>query len=89
MPESVDPHPHLPTSIKFRGIQRKNSSAIFSSLPETAVSVAVAATVVGAAATILMRRPKASGELEVCYLNHSSILFLVIIGLTLRKAVLL
>ncbi|KAK4758224.1 hypothetical protein SAY87_019525 [Trapa incisa] len=62
-PESLDLHPRL--SLKLQGIQRKNASSITSSLTETAVSVAVAATVVGAAATILVKRTKASEELEV------------------------
>ncbi|XP_019199287.1 PREDICTED: uncharacterized protein LOC109192996 [Ipomoea nil] len=37
---------------------------ISSALPETAASIAVAATVVGAAATLLVRRTKASAEIE-------------------------
>lgn len=35
-------------------------------LPETAASVAIAATVVGAAATLLIRRTKAAEVTEVC-----------------------
>lgn len=85
VPESFDLHLRLSTRIQFRGIRRKNFSAIPSSLPETAVSIAVAATVVGAAATLLVKRTKASGELEVCYLHSSGILFLVVRGLSLRK----
>ncbi|XP_057483768.1 uncharacterized protein LOC130770347 isoform X3 [Actinidia eriantha] len=44
---------------------RTRISVTSSSLVETAASVAVAATVVGAAATILVRRNKASEETEV------------------------
>ncbi|XP_031400606.1 uncharacterized protein LOC116210725 isoform X1 [Punica granatum] len=59
--ESFQPH-LCSSSINFQGIRRRNSSSIPSSLPETAVSVAVAATVVGAAATLLVKRTKASEE---------------------------
>ncbi|PPD77770.1 hypothetical protein GOBAR_DD25319 [Gossypium barbadense] len=41
-------------------------------LPETAASVAIAATVVGAAATFLVRRTKASDATEVSTLHVSS-----------------
>ncbi|KAL6967183.1 hypothetical protein U1Q18_032984 [Sarracenia purpurea var. burkii] len=44
---------------------RKKTLAISFALPETAASVAVVATVVGAATTILVRRNKASEETEV------------------------
>ncbi|XP_059659447.1 uncharacterized protein LOC132306179 [Cornus florida] len=44
---------------------RDRRSIISSALPETAASVAVAATVVGAAATFLVRRTKASEATEV------------------------
>ncbi|XP_021896108.1 uncharacterized protein LOC110813331 isoform X2 [Carica papaya] len=45
--------------------QRKNLSKTPSALPETAASLAIAVTIVGAAATILVKRTKASGETEV------------------------
>lgn len=44
----------------------RKTSMVSSALPETAASVAIAATVVGAAATILARRTKASEATEVC-----------------------
>lgn len=40
---------------------------VSSALPETAASVAIAATVVGAAATFLVRRTKASETTEVIF----------------------
>ncbi|KAK2967112.1 hypothetical protein RJ640_004088 [Escallonia rubra] len=51
----------LSVKSKERGTKR---TVICSSLPETAASVAVAATVVGAAATLLARRTKASAATE-------------------------
>lgn len=48
--------------------QGKRLSIITSALPETAASVAIAATVVGAAATLLVQRNKASKPTEVCTL---------------------
>ncbi|XP_062172906.1 uncharacterized protein LOC133878372 isoform X2 [Alnus glutinosa] len=48
----------------------RKTSMVSSALPETAASVAIAATIVGAAATLLVRRSKASEvtelRLEVC-----------------------
>lgn len=46
--------------------QGKTRKVISSGLVETASSIAVAATVVGAAATLLVRRTKASEATEVC-----------------------
>lgn len=46
-------------------VQVGKNLKISSALPETAASIAVAATVVGAAATLLVRRTKASAEIEV------------------------
>lgn len=43
----------------------ERKSVISSGLPETAASIAVAATVVGAAATLLVRRTRASETTEV------------------------
>lgn len=40
--------------------QRRNASFVRSGLPETAASVAIAATVVGVASTLLVRRTRAS-----------------------------
>ncbi|XP_048140484.1 uncharacterized protein LOC115738313 isoform X3 [Rhodamnia argentea] len=48
----------------FQDIQRRNRP-ISSALPETAISIAVAATAVGAAATLLIKRTKASEETEI------------------------
>ncbi|XP_004294004.1 PREDICTED: uncharacterized protein LOC101314352 [Fragaria vesca subsp. vesca] len=45
--------------------QRRRVSFVSSALPETVASVAIAATVVGAAATILVRRNKAAEAAEV------------------------
>ncbi|KAK2433894.1 hypothetical protein QL285_019102 [Trifolium repens] len=50
----------FPQNVKSQ-LQRR-SFAVSSSLPETAVSVAVAATIVGAAATLLVQRSKTSSE---------------------------
>lgn len=47
--------------------RRGGTVKVVSALPETAASVAVAATVVGAAATFLMRRTKSSEVTEVCF----------------------
>jgi uncharacterized membrane protein YjjB (DUF3815 family) len=44
----------------------RKTSMVSSALPETAASVAIAATIVGAAATLLVRRSKASEVTEVC-----------------------
>ena len=44
---------------------RRKLSALSSALPETAASVVIAATVVGAAVTFLVRRTKASDATEV------------------------
>jgi uncharacterized membrane protein YjjB (DUF3815 family) len=44
----------------------RKTSLVSSALPETAASVAIAATIVGAAATLLVRRTKASEVTEVC-----------------------
>ncbi|XVF46271.1 hypothetical protein PTKIN_Ptkin03bG0014500 [Pterospermum kingtungense] len=44
---------------------RRKLSALSSALPETAASVAIAATVVGAAATFLVSKTKASDAIEV------------------------
>jgi uncharacterized membrane protein YjjB (DUF3815 family) len=44
----------------------RKTSLVSSALPETVASVAIAATVVGAAATLLVRRTKASEVTEVC-----------------------
>ena len=46
--------------------QGKRVSVVTSGLPETAASIAVAATFVGAAATLLVQRTKASKTAEVC-----------------------
>ncbi|XP_008463221.1 uncharacterized protein LOC103501412 isoform X5 [Cucumis melo] len=51
------------TDMKLQGGRR--TLTIASSLPETAASVAIAATVVGAAATFLSRRNKDSEAVEV------------------------
>ncbi|XP_038714890.1 uncharacterized protein LOC120008579 isoform X2 [Tripterygium wilfordii] len=48
------------TNTKERG-----RAIVSSALPETAASIAIAATVVGAAATLLMRRTKASEANEI------------------------
>lgn len=48
--------------------QERKLPTLSSALPETAASVAIAATVVGAAATLLVRRTKGSEETEVRYL---------------------
>ncbi|CAN6557032.1 unnamed protein product [Malus baccata var. baccata] len=45
--------------------QRRPSSLVSSALPETVASIAIAAAVVGTAATILAKRTKASEEAEV------------------------
>ncbi|WCJ40964.1 hypothetical protein M5689_021857 [Euphorbia peplus] len=45
--------------------QHMKTTIVGSSLPETAVSVAIAATVVGAAATLLVQRTKASQTNEI------------------------
>lgn len=45
--------------------QGRKLPTVSSALPETAASVAIAATVVGAAATLLVRRTKSSEETEV------------------------
>lgn len=45
-------------------------NVISAGLVETASSIAVAATVVGAAATLLVRRTKASEATEVCFSSH-------------------
>ncbi|KAF5931009.1 hypothetical protein HYC85_031882 [Camellia sinensis] len=55
---------HSASYVKSKEPRRK-ISVISSSLLETAASVAVAATVVGTAATLLVRRTKASEETEV------------------------
>lgn len=47
--------------------QGRKISTVFSALPETAASVAIAATVVGAAATLLVRKTKGSEATEVCH----------------------
>ncbi|XP_004506050.1 uncharacterized protein [Cicer arietinum] len=46
-------------------LHRRRSYTISSALPETAVSVAVAATFVGAAATLLVKRSKPSESTEI------------------------
>lgn len=43
----------------------KRASTVTSALPETAASVVIATTVVGAAATLLVQRSKAPKETEV------------------------
>lgn len=53
----------LVIDIRYR--QGEKSSTVPAALPETAASVAIAATVVGAAATILSRRTKGSEATEV------------------------
>ncbi|KAJ9178070.1 hypothetical protein P3X46_009985 [Hevea brasiliensis] len=45
--------------------QKRKTCLVSSALPETAASVAIAATVVGAAATLLVRRTKASKTNEI------------------------
>ncbi|ONI00855.1 hypothetical protein PRUPE_6G107600 [Prunus persica] len=45
--------------------QRRRPSLVSAALPETAASIAIAAAVVGTAATILVRRTKASEAAEV------------------------
>lgn len=45
---------------------------IFCALPETAASVAVAATIVGAAATLLKKRSEASERTEVSMTTNNS-----------------
>ncbi|KAJ4725052.1 Cell division cycle protein 48-like protein [Melia azedarach] len=45
--------------------QGRKLPTVSSALPETAASVAIAATVVGAAATLLVRRTKSSEETEI------------------------
>ncbi|CAL8161451.1 unnamed protein product [Prunus armeniaca] len=45
--------------------QRRRPSLVSAALPETAASIAIAAAVVGTAATILVRRTKASETAEV------------------------
>lgn len=53
-PDDKKPHSHARKELK-----------IASALPETVASIAVAATVVGTAATLLARRTKASNDFEV------------------------
>ncbi|KAM7502096.1 hypothetical protein LguiB_001000 [Lonicera macranthoides] len=53
----------FPFSLKSKEVGEK-VSIISAGLPETAASIAVAATVVGAAATLLVRRTKASETTE-------------------------
>ncbi|XP_022152827.1 uncharacterized protein LOC111020449 [Momordica charantia] len=59
---SLDSNPLL-ADVKLQG--GKRTLTVASSLPETAASVAIAATVVGAAATLLSRRNKASEAEEI------------------------
>lgn len=47
-------------------------NVISAGLVETASSIAVAATVVGAAATLLVKRTKASEATEVCFTGHQN-----------------
>ena len=52
--------------IDLRSRQGEKLSTVSSALLETAASVAIAATVVGAAATVLSRRTKGSEATQVC-----------------------
>ncbi|XP_030451808.1 uncharacterized protein LOC115673689 isoform X2 [Syzygium oleosum] len=54
----------FPAGVKVRDI-RQRKRPVSSALPETAISIAVAATAVGAAATLLVKRTKASEETEI------------------------
>ncbi|KDP43996.1 hypothetical protein JCGZ_05463 [Jatropha curcas] len=60
----LDPVAWSSIDVKLQKQQRK-ASMIPSALPETAASVAIAATVVGAAATLLVRRTKESETNEI------------------------
>ena len=51
-------------------MQGRKSSAVSCALPETAASVAVAATLVGAAASLLVKRTKAPEATEVSNQHH-------------------
>ncbi|KAL9413190.1 hypothetical protein AB3S75_041790 [Citrus x aurantiifolia] len=54
------------SSIDIKSLeQERKLPTVSSALPETAASVAIAATVVGAAATLLVRRTKGSEETEI------------------------
>ena len=60
------PEPNAWSSIDVKlQKQKRKASTISSALPETAASVAIAAAVVGAAATVLARRTKATETDEV------------------------
>ncbi|XP_052184280.1 uncharacterized protein LOC127796255 isoform X2 [Diospyros lotus] len=61
---SLEKNPHFASYVKSKQPRGKRS-VILSALPETVGSIAVAATVVGAAATLLVKRTKASKETEV------------------------
>lgn len=60
----LNPTPQSSNGIKLQKQKRKARSVSFA-LAETAASVAIAATVVGAAATLLVRRTQASETNEV------------------------
>ena len=47
-------------------VERRKFFGVSYALPETAASVAIAASVVGAAATLLVRRTRPSEATEVC-----------------------
>jgi len=51
-------------------LQRRRISTVSSALAETAASVAVAVTVVGAAATLLVKRSKTSESVQVRAPRH-------------------
>ncbi|XP_054792440.1 uncharacterized protein LOC129298064 [Prosopis cineraria] len=56
--------PSFPKNVKSQ-LQGRKYSAITSALPETAASVAVTATLVGAAVTLLVKRTKPSETKEI------------------------
>lgn len=61
----------LSVDLKSSHQRAKRSSTVIPALAETAVSIAIAATVVGTAATILVRRnTKAAEEAEVVCLVY-------------------
>lgn len=62
---AFDPDPSSLTDVKLQA-QRRKICRVSYALPETAASVAIAATVVGAAATLLVRRSRPSEATEVC-----------------------